>query len=165
MGTYLSCDVRGAHEARQGLRDLAGVLRSSRQAHHAAAHDLLLFYASTRVFFTATEMDTVVSPPVCVWWDKAGMTIGAHGTGGKHQPEEGPGSPMGKRRTVAYEEGCKDRDLCKTYRPHYLWGQLVSWFKQTVYDPSASLSADRRGTLSLPDPESAYERSFRNYAQ
>ena len=29
-------------------------------------------------------------------------------------------------------------------------------FKQTIYDPSASLSADRRGTMSLPDPESAY---------
>lgn len=27
---------------------------------------------------------------------------------------------------------------------------------QTVYDPTASLSADRRGTLSLPDPESCF---------
>ena len=32
----------------------------------------------------------------------------------------------------------------------------MSWFKQTVYDPSASLSAERRGTMSLPDPESFY---------
>jgi hypothetical protein len=32
----------------------------------------------------------------------------------------------------------------------------VGWFKQTVYDPSASLSAERRGSMSLPDPESAY---------
>ena len=44
----------------------------------------------------------------------------------------------------------------KKYGAHFAWGQLVSWFKQTIYDPSASLSADRRGTMSLPDPESAY---------
>ena len=46
--------------------------------------------------------------------------------------------------------------LQKKYRPGFLWGQLVSWFKQTIYDPSASLSADRRGSMSLPDPESAF---------
>ena len=44
----------------------------------------------------------------------------------------------------------------KKYQQHFAWGQLVSWFKQTIYDPSASLSADRRGAMSLPDPESAY---------
>jgi hypothetical protein len=30
----------------------------------------------------------------------------------------------------------------------------VGWFKQTVEKPNASLSADRRGTLSMPDLES-----------
>jgi Protein SET DOMAIN GROUP 2 C-terminal len=37
------------------------------------------------------------------------------------------------------------------------------WFKQTVYDPTASLSAERRGTLSLPDVESAYGGSRSRY--
>jgi hypothetical protein len=37
-----------------------------------------------------------------------------------------------------------------------VWAQLSSWYKQTVYDPTASLSAERRGTLSLPDIESCY---------
>ncbi|KAG7667610.1 hypothetical protein Ndes2437B_g07622 [Nannochloris sp. 'desiccata'] len=46
--------------------------------------------------------------------------------------------------------------LRKTYRPLYLWGQLNGWFKQTVSDPTASLSAERRGTLSLPDIESCF---------
>lgn len=46
--------------------------------------------------------------------------------------------------------------LRKTYRPLYLWGQLNGWFKQTVNDPTASLSAERRGTLSLPDIESCF---------
>lgn len=45
----------------------------------------------------------------------------------------------------------------KVYRPPYLWGQCVAWFKQTVFDPTASLSADRRGTLSLPDVETLYK--------
>ena len=31
-----------------------------------------------------------------------------------------------------------------------MWGQLVSWFKQTIVCPEASLSQDRRGTLSYP---------------
>ncbi|GFR46120.1 hypothetical protein Agub_g7609 [Astrephomene gubernaculifera] len=46
--------------------------------------------------------------------------------------------------------------LSKRYGPWFMWGQLSGWFKQTVYDPTASLSAERRGTLSLPDMESCY---------
>jgi hypothetical protein len=37
-----------------------------------------------------------------------------------------------------------------------MWGQLSGWWKQTVYDPTASLSAERRGTVSLPDIEGCY---------
>jgi hypothetical protein len=44
----------------------------------------------------------------------------------------------------------------KKYRPAFVWGQLTGWFKQTVLDPTASLSADRRGTVSLPDVDSCY---------
>lgn len=32
-----------------------------------------------------------------------------------------------------------------------------------MYDPTASLSAERRGTLSLPDPDSAYGGSLARY--
>ena len=42
----------------------------------------------------------------------------------------------------------------KEYESTYIWGQLVGWFKQTVDKPNASLSADRRGTISMPDLES-----------
>lgn len=45
----------------------------------------------------------------------------------------------------------KDR---KDYDPTYIWGQLTGWYKQSVDKPNASLSADRRGTLSYPDLES-----------
>jgi hypothetical protein len=43
---------------------------------------------------------------------------------------------------------------CKEYDPSYIWGQLIGWYKQTVDKPNASLSADRRGTVSMPDLES-----------
>ena len=42
----------------------------------------------------------------------------------------------------------------KEYDQQYVWGQLVGWFKQTVANPNASLSAERRGTLSIPDVSS-----------
>ena len=42
----------------------------------------------------------------------------------------------------------------KKYRPSFVWGQLIGWFKQTVMDPTTSLSADRRGTVCLPDMDS-----------
>ena len=51
----------------------------------------------------------------------------------------------------------------KRYSQQYIWGQLNGWFKQTVYDPAATLSAERRGTLSLPDVESAYSGSAARY--
>jgi hypothetical protein len=38
----------------------------------------------------------------------------------------------------------------------FIWAQLSSWYKQTVYEPTASLSADRRGTVALPDVEGCY---------
>ena len=44
--------------------------------------------------------------------------------------------------------------MAKKYGLRYIWGQLTGWHKQTVYDPTASLSAERRGTISLPDLES-----------
>jgi len=46
--------------------------------------------------------------------------------------------------------------LSKKYGPWFIWGQLNAWYKQTVYDPTASLSAERRGTISLPDIECAF---------
>jgi hypothetical protein len=50
--------------------------------------------------------------------------------------------------------GNRELMLRKKYGALYVWGQLVTWFKQSIYSPDSSLSADRRGTLSLPDPES-----------
>lgn len=42
----------------------------------------------------------------------------------------------------------------KEYESSFVWGQLAGWFKQTVDKPNASLSSERRGTLSYPDLDS-----------
>jgi hypothetical protein len=71
-----------------------------------------------------------------------------------------PDPPRGKSlvKLAKRYRGDLENVMRKKYQQHFCWGQLVSWFKQTIYDPSASLSADRRGTMSLPDPESAYSK-------
>ena len=63
------------------------------------------------------------------------------------RPHQTAARPQGRTATS---------NLVKKYGALFIWGQLSGWFKQTVYDPTASLSAERRGTLSLPDPDSCY---------
>jgi hypothetical protein len=62
-------------------------------------------------------------------------------------------------RTTSTELAVNDQSKAlykgvKEYDPSYIWGQLVGWYKQTVDKPNASLSADRRGTISMPDIDS-----------
>lgn len=50
----------------------------------------------------------------------------------------------------------------KKYQAGFVWGQSVGWFKQTVGDPSAALSAERRGSLTLPDIETCFTHGANN---
>ena len=63
--------------------------------------------------------------------------------------EAGTGRP-------AERQGKATVGMAKKYGPGFIWGQLNGWYKQTVFDPTASLSAERRGTISMPDIESCY---------
>ena len=47
----------------------------------------------------------------------------------------------------------------KKYGTQYVWGQLAFWERQTIEAPDASLSQQRRGTVTLPSIESCYSRS------
>lgn len=67
-----------------------------------------------------------------------------------------PGTESAKRGKETKKGGKRDSTYSKCYRAAFLWAQCTAWFKQTVYDPTASLSAERRGILSLPDIETAY---------
>lgn len=52
----------------------------------------------------------------------------------------GENAPPNERRERSY----------KKYASPFVWGQMASWYKQTIVSPEASLSQDRRGTLSYP---------------
>ncbi len=73
-------------------------------------------------------------------------------------------APRPRQTTPRPQGRAPTSNLVKKYGALFIWGQLSGWFKQTVYDPTASLSAERRGTLSLPDPDSCYG-SARQYTQ
>jgi hypothetical protein len=126
-----------ANEARRRILQASALLRSLGNEHTQAA-DCLWFYGKTKNFFTAESYKLTTSPPVNIDDVKDILP-------GKHRADI-PSVFRGKKHLM----------LAKKYGPTYAWGQLVTWFKQTIYAPDASLSADRRGTLSLPDPESAY---------
>ncbi|CAL8467814.1 g7352 [Coccomyxa elongata] len=77
----------------------------------------------------------------------------------------GPPASVGTQKAKASKGAASRRNgpekqskvgLAKRYGAGFVWGQLNGWYKQTVFDPTASLSAERRGTISLPDIESCY---------
>ena len=107
---------------------------------------LVVKWASTHLCVTGAQGFT--SPPVRLNMDDLNLdrapTAAALHAGGCGEADS-TAMPPGKRP-----------GLTKKYGSGFVWGQLNAWFKQTVYDPAASLSAERRGTLSLPDPESCY---------
>jgi len=124
---------RSLDTALSSLQDLATSLRSLGPSHHAVA-DMLTLYASTKRWFRATNLESFSSEPISFEGDdRVPEEFSAHNI----KPDQ-------------------ERFLSRKYLGQYCWGQLVSWFKQTIYRPEASLSADRRGTMSLPDPESSY---------
>ena len=64
---------------------------------------------------------------------------------------------------AAGKQGKTLMGMAKKYGAGFVWGQLNGWYKQTVFDPTASLSAERRGTISMPDIESCYGSSRNRY--
>lgn len=96
-------------------------------------------YAKTETYFTATEYKRVKGDEVEIRKCDVNMDQA--------------------QRTKASELAVNDQSKAlykgvKEYDPSYIWGQLVGWYKQTVDKPNASLSADRRGTISMPDIDS-----------
>ena len=65
---------------------------------------------------------------------------------------------------AAEKQGKATMGMAKKYGAGFIWGQLNGWYKQTVFDPTASLSAERRGTISMPDIESCYGNARNRYS-
>lgn len=84
--------------------------------------DIAYFYAFTHTYFTSHQYKSYVSEEI------------------KVALQEVTGNPLDKSSE-------KEK---KRYSSQFVWGQLAFWYKQTIVNPEASLSQDRRGTLSYP---------------
>ncbi|KAG0624404.1 hypothetical protein M758_3G245200 [Ceratodon purpureus] len=116
------------------LRDTLRKVPATCVGRHDAAADLIHLYAYTKYFFTNYDYGLVDSQPILIY---------ACDLGPKHS---GSGPYMWR----------------KSYSKNYIWGQLISWFRQTSADPGASLVQDRRGCLMLPDISSCYARTIQH---
>ncbi|KXZ45516.1 hypothetical protein GPECTOR_53g102 [Gonium pectorale] len=152
-------------DARRLLQSLEAELRAVDNEGgvgvHTAAADMLHLYSTTLTWFTA-ERGYKASPeaePAAVADDEAGPSAGtevAAPADDAGPAEDAAASAAAAPKRKAAVKLSDPSVLCKRYGPWFMWGQLSGWYKQTVYDPTASLSAERRGTLSLPDVESFY---------
>ena len=124
------------------LKELSFVIRrtKSRIIFTEALADTLYLYSHTYTYFTPSDIykrfkSQEVAVRRCeVTWDP------------KYREKKSDAYPIQEESVVF--KGWKE------YDPLYIWGQLTGWYKQSVDKPNASLSADRRGTLSYPDLDS-----------
>ena len=181
LATLVFEAATSADDARTKLRAASALLRDADIAlggGHTAAADSVLLYAYTKVWFYAERaFPSFASPAVALSTTDLGVaTLTSEGdddldplegdaaaemeaAASKVAVTEKPaGAPLAADAAAAARLG-----LAKKYGPWFIWGQMSGWFKQTVYDPTASLSAERRGTISLPDVESAYGGSRARY--
>mmetsp|Transcript_14956 Transcript_14956/g.26159 ORF Transcript_14956/g.26159 Transcript_14956/m.26159 type:complete len:448 (+) Transcript_14956:1888-3231(+) len=128
-----------------------------------------LFYAfdaalpgTTR--FTALDHSGFIQEFFC--FTEASFTTQVKFSSAESTFEHSAFSPSSKKRAMQEKTYPKSIDPLKViyseekkYQGGFIWGQMSGWFKQTVSAPDASLSAERRGTLSLPDLGSC----FKNY--
>jgi len=154
-------DVPDLEAARAAVLNIESILRSadnSAGGFHTAAADILHLYAKTQTFFSpGPHYRGFTSKPLkmhlsCV--SGAHLTRTASNGGASENSVDNDGEKSATE---------KEPSIFKKYGAHFIWGQLVMWYKQTVNDPTASLSAERRGSLSLPDIESCYNRNYGSY--
>jgi [histone H3]-lysine4 N-trimethyltransferase ATXR3 len=86
--------------------------------------DITYFYAFTHTYFSPTELTSFEAEEINISMSEI----------------MGEKAPHNERREKS----------CKKYASPFVWGQMASWYKQTIVCPEASLSQDRRGTLSYP---------------
>jgi len=137
-------DAKTPQEAREKLLAIAEILEELARGDggskkFAAVIDLIRMFCFTKRFFSCNKVNSFASSAVMC---KKHVMYSAN-------------SKETERMLGRMQDDDKVYTTGKKYSMQFLWGQLIFWFKQTIYDPNASLSADRRGTLSLPDVESA----------
>jgi len=126
-------DKKGLKKVSELLENISKELRKmtpTRNCKHHAAADLLYLYSQTKNWFTSEPYVAFVSEPL----EKG--RLGGH-----------------------YNSLKSSSKLCKQYQQQFVWGQLMFWMRQTIEKPNASLSAERRGTICLPDVACCYSQS------
>jgi hypothetical protein len=129
--TEIPLNEEGLKIVRKNFIEIANILKtlpSAPNCKHHAASDLLTFYANTENWFSSDPFEMVCSPPLAQ----------------EH---------LGPRHYAVLKNHNK---LSKVYQQQYVWGQCMYWMRQTIESPNSSLSAERRGTIALPDISSCY---------
>lgn len=173
-GVILGSQAADAAAARDRLLAVARYLREidvQLGGGLTAVADVTLLYAYTQRWFTGLKgYKGCTSPPVPINLEDLYLNRSQAQLISQQQEMLQHGMPSDQAQKETEEKqkaaakaaaraavkSAKSAVLCKVYRPMYAWGQLSSWFKQTVNDPTATLSAERRGTISLPDIESCF---------
>jgi hypothetical protein len=129
------------YEIRRAFLETSDRIRKITQGHlhYEGMADILYLYAFTFSYFTSYDYTSVSSDVILV-----------------------------RKCDVVHPKIYFENDKCnfeesdvigkdtKSYSSSYIWGQLCVWWKQTVEKPEASLSQDRRGTLSYPNIDVSY---------
>ena len=107
----------------------------SRRVAVPALCDILVLYAKTETYFTPNDYLKCTSKEVHI----------------RKCDVAGQAADQESLEQAVRDQGKTVYKGTKEYQAHHIWGQLVGWYKQTVDKPNSSLSADRRGSLSMPD--------------
>jgi len=118
------------HFISQTLRGL-----ESRRVAIPSLCDNLVCYAKTETYFTPNDYQKCTGNEVHI----------------RKCDVAGQASDQSSLELAIRDQGKTVYKGTKEYQAHHIWGQLVGWYKQTVDKPNSSLSADRRGSLSMPD--------------
>ncbi|KAL4444781.1 hypothetical protein ABPG74_015989 [Tetrahymena malaccensis] len=117
------------------------------QFHAGALLIVLYFYAFTHTYFTPHEYQPFNSEK---------MTISETEMFNLELLDEDKKNTKKPNKKKNYEEQ-------RSYSSQFIWGQLTVWFKQTVASPQATLSQDRRGTLSYPQLNQSFKTNVLTY--
>jgi hypothetical protein len=71
---------------------------------------------------------TVTQPSPCSWQDYVGASF-------ESEPVTIVAMDLGVK-----ESSFPPKTVRKSYKPYFVWGQLINWYKQSVADPGATLN-------------------------
>ena len=126
--------------------------------HKDALSDILYFYAFTHIYFTSNDHKQNQSSSIIIReCEISNVEKYASSKGLKLKKINFLCIFININKIVKADSHHVKEDS-KVYKPQFIWGQMVGWFKQTVSNPEASLSQDRRGTLSYPSFDGSFKK-------